>query len=517
MASSLLSCASQRRRVAIVPLLLAMLVACGTDAGKPRDGAVTVVLPRDAQELDPRFSGDAYGHKISRLLFASLVTIDPQTLEVVPDLAEEVVVEAPTRYRALLRSGLKFSDGSTLDAEDVVATFRGVVAPELASRYAQSYRRITRVHAQDARTVIFELDGPHATFLTDLELPVMRAEDALQHVAVLGAEPPVVSGPYLLANREPGRIELRANPHWHGGVPRHPHVRMLVIRDDNTRALRLRAGAGDIALNAIPPLLMPLFESDPAFAVTSAPGVGTTYMGLNLEAKRLRDRRVRVALAHAIDRRTLIDAKLGGRARLARSWIVPGHWAFDDRTPAYEHDPDKARALLDAAGFPADAKGVRMRLSMRCGSDRFRVSIARAVGAMLREVGIEVDIRPTEVATLLHDLGRGRFELTMLQVPEVVEPHVLSLFFGSDKVPGEGGEGANRWRLRSADLDAALERGRRTTERAERVAAYREAQHVLATQLPVIPLWHEDVVAVTSAHASGFVVPRLGRFGTLAR
>jgi peptide/nickel transport system substrate-binding protein len=136
---------------------------------------------------------------------------------------------------------------------------------------------------------------------------------------------------------------------------------------------------------------------------------------------------------------------------------------------------------------------------------------------MLERVGVVVDVRPTETATLIADLGKGQFELTMLQVPEVVEPHVLSWFFGSDRIPSAEREGANRWRLRSDALDAALERGRLTTDRAERVAAYREAQHILARRLPVIPLWHEDVVAVEGPRARDFDVPRLGRFGTLAR
>jgi ABC-type transport system substrate-binding protein len=136
---------------------------------------------------------------------------------------------------------------------------------------------------------------------------------------------------------------------------------------------------------------------------------------------------------------------------------------------------------------------------------------------MLGDVGVAVDVRPSELATLLADLDAGRFELATLQVPEVFEPHVLSWFFGSEHVPGGGREGANRWRMRNATLDAALERGRATPVRAERIAAYAEAQRILAAQLPVIPLWHEDVVAVTGPRARDFDVPRDGRFATLAR
>jgi peptide/nickel transport system substrate-binding protein len=489
------------------------------------DGTLDVVLPQDVEQIDPRRVADAYGLKVSRLLFASLVTIDPRTLEVVPDLAERVVAETPTRYRVTLRAGLRFSDGSILDAEDVVATFRGLVDPRVGSRYAGTYRRITDIDAPDARNIVFTLDAPHAPFLTDLEMPVLRAEDARAPMPMPAGDvpegaAPIGAGPYRLLRRRPGHLELVANPHWHGGVPYHTRIRMTVVRDDNTRALRLLAGEGDLALNAVPPLLVPLFERDARFRVRTAPGVGTTYLGVNQDALPLADVRVRRALAHAVDREALVRAKFGGRARLARGVVPPGHWAYADDARDYPYDPGRARALLDEAGVrdpDGDGPEPRLRFTLRTGPDRFRQSIARALAAMLRDVGIEVDVRPSEVATLIADLNAGRFDLCVLQLPEVFEPHVLTWFFGSAHVPGEGREGANRWRHRDPRLDAALERGRRATARAERREAYLEAQRLLAEQLPVIPLWHEDVVAILGPGAGEYDVPRDGRFATLAR
>src|SRR5262249_8957376 len=160
------------------------------------------------------------------------------------------------------------------------------------------------------------------------------------------------------------------NPYWHGGSPHYRRVRMLVVHDDNTRALRMLAGQGDLALNAIPPLLLALFEHDPRFTVRSAHGIGTTYVGLNLEAPALRDVRVPRAIAFAIDRPGLIRAKLAGRAQLATSWIVPGHWAYSERIARYDYDPEQARALLRAVF--GDGPLPRVRVSLRCGSDRFR-------------------------------------------------------------------------------------------------------------------------------------------------
>lgn len=490
------------------------MVACGpsgaTDA-EPGSDTLVVVLPREPQQLDPRFVGDPQGLKVSRLIFASIVRIDPVTLEPVPDLAEEVIEESPTRWRVRLRKGLRFSDGSTLDAQDVIATFRSVVDPDLGSPYRGTYDRITRMEAPDPRTVVFHLDAPHATFLTDLELPILRAEDRHRQVALPGEASPIGAGPYRLRSWDAGHLVLRANPRWHGGRPDHPRVRMIVVRDDNTRALRLLAGAGNLAVQAVPPLLVPLFEDDARFEVRSGPGVATTYLGVNTEAGPLADARVRRALAHAIDRPALVEAKYGGRARLARGWIPPGHWAYAADLPTHDHSAARARALLDEAGVED------LRLTLRVGSDRFRTSVAHALAAMLRRVGIAVDVRPSEMATLIADLGHGRFELALMEVPELIEPHLLSWFFASDRIPREGRAGANRWRYADPVVDAALERGRRTSERAARVAAYHVVQHELATDLPVIPLWHEDVVVVNDRRASGFEVPRNARLDPLAR
>ena len=507
-------------RIACVALSCATLGACGGDEPVHREDALVVVLPRDAEELDPRFVGDPYGLKVTRLLFASLVTIDPRSLEVVPDLAERVEHESATRYRVTLREGLRFSDGSVLDSRDVAATYRSVVDPELGSRYASTYARVRDIETPDARTVVFDLEAPHATFLTDLELPVMRAEDA-HHPVGTAAHPPIGAGPYVLRARSAGHIELAPNPHWYGGEPRFPRVRMLVVHDDNTRALRMLAGAGDLAVNAVPPLLVPLFEDDARFEIRTAPGIGTSYVGINTEAPALRDVRVRRAIAHAIDRDLLIATELGGRATRAVGWVPPGHWAFTDDVESYGYDPARARALLDEAGLvdpDGDGPDPRAELVLRTSTDRARLSVSRAIAAMLREVGLEVDVRPSETATLIADLNHGRFELTFLQVPEVFEPHVLSWFFASDRIPGAGAqEGANRWRERNPLLDAAFERGRANDERAVRVAAYRDVQQILARDLPVIPLWHEDVVAIAGPAARGFDVPRDGRFATLAR
>ena len=488
-------------------------------AHKSANDPLVVLLPDEVQELDPRFVSDAYGLKISRLLFASLVTTDPQTLEVVPDLAEKIQLVSPTTYRVTLRPNLTFSNGEPLDANDVAATYQSILDPAFGSRFRGSYAaRIEEIKVEDATHLVFVLKAPHAPFMTDLEMPILREADAHTHLGHAGDAAPIGAGPFRLVSRTPGKIELVENDRWHRGKTRFHALQFLVVHDDNTRALRLLGDAADVALNAIPPMLVPLFHDASRYSVQTAEGIGTTYVGFNMDDKTLRDPRVRKAIALAIDRQTLIAAKFGGRARTATSFIPPGHWAHDNNLPEIPFDPAAARALLDEAGF-ADPQGdaPRLHLTLRTSTDRFRQSVARAIAAMLANVGIDVDVRPSELATLIADLNAGHFQMTTLQLPELIEPHVLSSFFASDRIPGKGREGVNRWRYRNFDLDAALEEGRTATSLEARRNAYVRAQQMLATDLPVIPLWHEDVVAITSARAREIEIPRDARFSTLAR
>jgi len=184
---------------------LGLLLACSSNEPDAQSAGqeIGVLLPREPQQLDPRHVGDAYGLKLSRLLHASLFTIDPESLDVVFDLAADYRVDEGVRYRVRLKSGLRFSDGSPLTAHDVVATFRALVDPAVGSRFARSYARIQQVRALSDLQVEFVLDAPHATFLTDLEMPVLRADQAAS--AAGGPEGGLVgAGPYRMLSREAG-------------------------------------------------------------------------------------------------------------------------------------------------------------------------------------------------------------------------------------------------------------------------------------------------------------------------
>ena len=172
----------------------------------------------------------------------------------------------------------------------------------------------------------------------------------------------------------------------------------------------------------------------------------------------LKDVRVRRAIAYAIDRERVMRAKLGDRAVLATGLLPPGHWAYNGEVARYSHDPDRARALLDEAGYPdPDGPGPRprMRLIYKTSSDQFRVALARVSAAQLGEVGIAVEVQLVRVQqTFFADIKKGRYQLASMQTSPITEPDMLFTFFHSSRIPSDKDPNThNRWRYANPRVD----------------------------------------------------------------
>lgn len=507
------------RPVASLVLLLAL---AGCHSNQKRDGvegpALVVLIESDVGSLDPRFAASSYEIKISRLVHSGLMTADTDDLSVEPRLADRVerVDEAGLEWRVRLGEGPRFHDGRPVTSRDVVYTFRSVLDPAVGSRYRSTYSYIASVEAEGERWVRFRLKEANASFLPDLTLPVLPA-----HVLEPGGgrfpEGRMVGcGPMRLLARRTGRIELEPFPPAPDGAGK---VVFLLVRDDNARVLRFEGGGADLAQNNVPLHLLQIFEGREDVTVLSGPGASFTYVGLNLESEVLSDERVREALLLAIDREAVVRHKLRGKGRTSTGMLPPMHWAYSPDVETYPHDPAGARRLLDEAGYP-DPEGPRPRFSLvfKTSSNRFRVAVARVIAHYWESVGIEVDLRPFEFSTLRSHLDSGAFEATCLQIPMVIEPNLYRWFFHSRAIPsGEGSGGANRWRYRSPEADALIEAGVKVVEQDERRQVYGRLQALLARDLPVLPLWHEDNVAVTSPRLSGYGLLPAAPFTPIAR
>src|SRR4029077_13655323 len=137
-----------------------------------------------------------------------------------------------------------------------------------------------------------------------------------------------------------------------------------VVPDATTRALELRKGSADATINALTPDTVLTLERDPSLAVERAPGTGLAYMGFNLRDPILKDVRVRQAIAYALDRGPMIEYLWRGQAQPAKSVLPAQSWAYNGSVPPYLHDSEKARQLLDAAGYQP-MNGVRFHITMK--------------------------------------------------------------------------------------------------------------------------------------------------------
>src|SRR5262249_8606500 len=132
-----------------------------------------------------------------------------------------------------------------------------------------------------------------------------------------------------------------------------------VVPDPTVQALELSENVCDLSENYIPPDLVRYLGARSALNVATWPGTSFRYLAFNFQNPILRDLRVRAAIAYAIDRRQIVDSYLRGTARVATGMLSPENWAYEQFVLTYRYDPDHARQLLDAAGFHADARGMR--------------------------------------------------------------------------------------------------------------------------------------------------------------
>ncbi|WP_146644996.1 ABC transporter substrate-binding protein [Labilithrix luteola] len=488
------------------------LLLASTSAGCKglRDGArasgerpVEMLVSTDPETLDPRYATDAVAMRTTRLIHAGLVRLDEQTLAPKPYLARTWTWLDPLTLRIELAPGLRFHSGAKLTANDVVATLRAFGSKEVGSRHARVVEAIGAVTAESEFVVVVHLARPHATLLTDLELPILRASEAGSAPRPDGTLDGL--GPFTVARRGPGEIVLQ--PFDGGPLPAPKHAVVLrTVHDENARALRMHADRADLVVNGFSPTLLPALEKANGVVVSGREGANLTYMLARNGDGPLADVRVRRALSMAIDRDGIARSLLAGHAQSASTLLPPSHWAHSP-AEAWPFDPARARIALAEAGYP------HLRLTLLTSTDRLRGTIARVLAQELADVGVELTVVPLELGALLARLSAGDFELATLQLPELTEPNVLRVFLHSSSIPPNG---ANRARIRDSEVDRLLDEGEATANPDARRVLYAALERRVRDEALLLPLWHEDQIAVASARASAFRPSAEGRWLGLA-
>jgi len=505
--------ASGPTRVLVIQALAAfglslLLLSC---AHPPEADTLVMIIESSPTNLDPRVGLDAQSERIDGLLFDNLLARD-EHLSVQPGLAERWEISDPKTYIFHLHSGVKFSDGRALTSRDVKWSFDSLLQGKVRSIKASTYRFVDHIDAPDDQTVIFHLKEPWAALLWNV------AGGAGMGIVPYGSgseisQNPVGSGPFRFVRAEQDKeVVIERNNNYWGDKTKVSRVRLMVVPDSTTRALELRKGSADLAINALAPDTVFTLQREPKLRVLQGPGTVLGYVAFNLRDPILKDVRVRQAIAYAVNRPPLVHYLMRDSARLAGSVLPPESWAYDGDVQQYSYDPAKARQLLDAAGHPA-VDGVRFHLTMKTSTEESSRAMAAVFQQQLREVGIALDIRSFEFATFFADVTHGEFQIYSLRwVGGNEDPDIFGYAFHSSNIIPKG---ANRQYYNNPRVDSLIDAARIETDQNVRKQDYATIQRILAEDVPYVDLWYFDNVLVYSTRVKNLQLNPSGNYDFL--
>jgi peptide/nickel transport system substrate-binding protein len=467
----------------------------------PNPNVIVVGVPSGPTNLDPRVGTDDISQKAGQLIFSSLMTLDDQ-LRIVPQLAERLDNPSPTTYVVTLHRSVRFHDGHELTSADVVHTFRSMLGSEFISPIKGAFGLLKAIDARDRYTVVFTLTEPFGSFPANLVVPPIVPDGA----GVSFREHPIGTGPYRFVRYAvDDQLELAAFENHYEGRPRNDGVILKVVPDDIMRGLELRKGTMDLDVNDLAPDIVNQLRREPHLQMVQSPGTDYQYVGLNLRDPILRDLRVRQALAYAIDYNGIVQYLRRGLATTASGVLPPMSWAFEPDVPKYEHDPARSKRLLDEAGYAdpdGDGPKPRFTLSLKVSNVEFNRLQSAVVQQNLRDVGIRLDVRTYEFATLYADVLKGNFQMYFLQwtAGATADPDILRRIFHSRQTPPLG---FNRGYFSDARVDRLLDEATVSTDITQRKRLFAEVQKIVARELPYISLWDKTNFAVAQRTLTG--------------
>jgi peptide/nickel transport system substrate-binding protein len=340
-----------------------------------------------------------------------------EKFEFVPSLAERFEESEDHRtFTFHLRPDAIFHNGKPLTSADVKYTFDSLLSPALKSPIRGAVDKISSIDAPDPFTVVFHAREPFYSFIGNLPAIGIIPEGA--GTEMISA--PVGSGPYRFVSYQEGSaVQLEANSSYWGGAPNIPRVHIKVVADNSTRQAELMSGEVDLAYNAqFDPETIRALGQRSDMQVILGDGASIGYLGVNVSGNSLlSNQKLRQAVAYGIDREVIIHRLLRDQARKANGIMPPEHWAYDHGIAVYDHDPERAKQLLDEAGFQdpdGDGPRPRLTLTMLTSTTQLSRNIAAIMQDQVRRVGIHLDLQSLETATLFDKLGKAQFDLYYL-------------------------------------------------------------------------------------------------------
>ncbi|MBL8585069.1 MAG: ABC transporter substrate-binding protein [Rhizobiaceae bacterium] len=461
---------------------LVSVALCGAAAAARTD--LVLGVPLEPPHLDPTAGAAA---AIDEVLYANVfegLTRIGARGEVLPALAESWTVSDDGKtYTFKLHAGVKFHDGTTFDAEDVKFSLDRARAENSTNAQKGLFEAIDTVEVVDPATVKVTLKNPQGAFLYNMgwgDAVIVAPESAETN-----KEKPVGTGPFKFDNWAKGSsITIVKNPDYWGTPVALEKAEFRIIPDAAAAVPALLSGDVQALPNFNLGDALAQVESDPRFKVVIGSTEGETILATNNKKPPFDQLKVRQAIAHAIDRKAIIDGASGGFGVPIGSHFSPANAAYIDLTGTYPYDPEKSKALLKEAGFENGIKATLKLPPVGYARDGGQI-----VASQLRDVGIELEIIPVEWADWLKQVFTDKdYDLTIVSH---TEPNDIGIYARKDYY----------FNYDNPAFDKVIEELNLTSDDARRTELYQQAQKILADdavngflfELPKIGIWDAKV------------------------
>ena len=478
----------------------------------------------DSSKLDPAVITDGESSRATEQMFETLVFFDGQTTNVKPGLAESWKVSDDGKTWAFkIRSGVKFHDGTALDAEAVAFNFnrwmdakddfhKGGDFSYWADMFG-GYKNdpeteesliVDTVKAVDASNVEIKLKAASAPFIQNLAMFcfAIASPTAIKKDVENFFKNPVGTGPYKLTEWVPGdKIVMDAFKDYWGEKPKTEKIILRVIKDNTARFLELKAGTIH-GMEGANPDDVTVAKTDPDLKVVLRPSMNIAYLGFNFADPNMAKKEVRLAVAHAINRQAIVDALYAGIGTVASQFVPPSVWGHNPDIKPYAYDPQKAKDLLKQAGLES---GVTIELWYMPVSRPYfpdPKSTAEAIAADLAKVGIKAELKTEDWAQYLTD-RKGKFPFWMLGwTGDNGDPdNFLYVFFG--QLHSEKATNENSWD--NKEVRDLLVKAQTSTDKAEREKIYKDVAKIISDECPRLPIAHTTPPLLFRKNVEGYV------------
>lgn len=464
------------------------------DLGEPAYGDMIITGSiGEPSNLIPILASDSPSHEVASYIYNGLVKYD-KDLNIVGDLAESWEISGDNlTITFLLRKGVMWHDGAPFTAHDVMYTYEIIINPKTPTAYSGDFKLVKRAEVIDDHTFRVTYGKPFAPALISWSVAILP-KHLLEGKDITSStlrRAPVGTGPFIFAEWVPGdRIILSANPNYFEGGPYISRYMMRIIPDSATMFLELKSNSIDTMgltpLQYVKQTEYPAFKRE--FNRYKYLAFAYTYIGYNLRHGIFGDKRVRQAMAHAINKKEIIDGILLGQGIEATGPFKPDMWAYNGNVKRYEYNPEKALALFREVGFE---QGVDGRLRKEGKPFEFtilvnqgnavRIQSAELIQRRLSEIGITMRIRVLEWATLINDfIDKRNFEAILLGWTIPNDPDLFDIWHSSKQGPKE----LNITSFENTEVDGLLVKARHTLDIAERKRYIDRIQEVLAEEQP---------------------------------